>query len=61
MFVLMDKIIHSTNTRKNIEDIAVSVVHLIRSVILSFNVFKLYMVVQGTELQFLLKVKEDLS
>ena len=54
----MDKIIHITNTRKNIEDIAVSV---IRSVILSFNVFKLYIVVQGPELQFLLKVKEDLS
>ena len=32
------------NTRKNIENIAVSVV--IRSVILSFNVFKLYIVVQ---------------
>ena len=50
--------IHITNTRKNIEDIAVSV---IRSVILSFNVFKLYIVVQGPELQFLLKVKEDIS
>ena len=33
------------NTRKNIENIAVSVV--IRSVILSFNVFKLYIVVRG--------------
>ena len=57
----MDKIaIHCiTNTRKNIEDIAVLVV--IRSVILSFNVFKLYIVVQGPELQCLLKVKEDLS
>ena len=55
----MDKIIHITNTRKNIEDIAVSVVIL--SVILSFNVFKLYIVVQGPELQSLLKVKEDLS
>ena len=40
------------NTRKNI---AVSVV------ILSFNVFKLYIVVQGPELQWFLKVKEDLS
>ena len=58
MFVWVNKIIHITNTRKNIEDIAVSV---IRSVILSFNVFKLYIVVQGPELQFLLKVKEDLS
>ena len=49
------------NTRKNIENIAVSVV--IRSVILSFNVFKLYIVhvVQGSELQWFLKVKEDLS
>ena len=55
----MDKIIHIANTHKNIEDIAVSVV--IRSVILSFNVFKLYIVVQGPELQCLLKVKEDLS
>ena len=44
------------NTRKNI---AVSVV--IRSVILSFNVFKLYIVVQGPELQWFLKVKDDLS
>ena len=35
----MDNVIHKTNTRKNIEDIAISVV--IRSVILSFNVFKL--------------------
>ena len=52
-------IIHITNTRKNIEGIAVSVV--IRSVILSFNVLKLYLVVQGPELQCLLKVKEDLS
>ena len=43
----------------NIEDIAVSVV--IRSVILSFNVFKLYIVVQGPELQCLFKVKGDLS
>ena len=51
----MDKIIHITN----IEYIAVSVV--IRSVILSFNVFKLYIEVQGPELQCLLKVKEDLS
>ena len=55
----MDKVIHITNTRKNIEDIAVSVV--IRSVILSFNVLKRYKVVQGPELQFLLKVKEYLS
>ena len=55
----MDKIIHITNTRKNIEDIAVSVVIL--SDILSFNVFKLYIVVQGPELQSLLKVKEDVS
>ena len=56
----MDKVIHITNTRKNIEDIAVLVV--IRSVVLSFNVFKFYMiVVQGPELQRLLKVKEDLS
>ena len=47
------------NTRKNIENIAVSVV--IRSVILSFNVFKLYIVVQGLELQWFLKVKDDLS
>ena len=47
------------NTRKNIENIAVSVV--IRSVILSFNVFKLYIVVQGPELQWFLKVKSDLS
>ena len=44
------------NTRKNI---AVSVV--IRSVILSFNVFKLYIVVQGPELQWFLKIKDDLS
>ena len=44
------------NTRKNI---AVSVV--IRSVILSFNVFKIYIVVQGPELQWFLKVKDDLS
>ena len=55
---------HSTNKplrsiRKNIEVIAVSVV--IHSVILSFNVFKLYIVVQGPELQCLLKVKKDLS
>ena len=42
------------NTRKNIENIAVSVV--IRSVI-----FKLYIVVQGPELQWFLKVKDDLS
>ena len=48
-----------TNTRKNIEDSAVSVV--IRSVILSFNVFKLCIEVQGPELQCHLKVKEDLS
>ena len=48
-----------TNTRKNIEDSAVSVV--IRSVILYFNVFKLCIEVQGPELQCLLKVKEDLS
>ena len=48
------------NTRKNIKNIAVSVV--IRSVILSFNIFfKLYIVVQGPELQWFLKVKEDLS
>ena len=46
------------NTRKNIQDIAVSVVT--RSVILSFKVFKLYIVFQGTELQCLLKVKEDM-
>ena len=44
------------NTRKNI---AVSVV--IRSVILSFNVFKLYIEIQGPELQCFLKVKDDLS
>ena len=55
----MDKVIHITNTRKNIEDIAVLV--LIRSVVLSFNVFKFYIVVQGPGLQYLLKVKEDLS
>ena len=55
----MDKIIHITNTRKYIEDIGVSVV--IRSVILSFNVFKLYIVVQGPELQCVFKVKEVLS
>ena len=55
----MDKVIHITNTRKNIEEIAVSVV--IRSVILSFNVLKIYIVVQGPELQCLLKVKEELS
>ena len=55
----MDKVTHITNTRKNIEDSAVSVV--IRSVILSFNVLKLYIEVQGPELQCLLKVKEDLS
>ena len=55
----MDKVTHITNTRKNIEDSAVSVV--IRSVILSFNVFKLCIEVQGPELQCLLKVKEDLS
>ena len=55
----MDKVIHITNTRKNIEDIAVSVV--IRSVILSFNVFQLYIIVQGPELQCLFKVKEYLS
>ena len=42
------------NTRKT-----VSVV--IRSVILSFNVFKHYIVVQGPELQWFLKVKDDLS
>ena len=46
------------NTRKNIENIAVSVV--IRSVILSFNVLKLYIVVQGPKLQWFLKVKDDL-
>ena len=57
----MDKVIHITNTRKILKDIAVSVVHVIRSVILSFHVFKLYIVVQGPELQSLLKVKEDLS
>ena len=57
----MDKVIHITNTRKILKDIAVSVVHVIRSVILSFRVFKLYIVVQGPELQSLLKVKEDLS
>ena len=50
---------HITNTRKNVEDIAVLVV--VRSVVLSFNVFKFYIVVQGPELQCLLKVKEDLS
>ena len=46
------------NTSKNI---AVSVV--IRSVILSFNVFKLNInvAVQGPELQWFLKVKDDLS
>ena len=55
----MDKIIHITYTRKNIEDIAVSGV--IRSVISYFNVLKLYIVVQGPELQCLLKVKEDLN
>ena len=55
----MDKVIHITNTRKNIEDIAVLV--LIRSVVLSFNVFKFYIVVQGLELQCLLKVKETKS
>ena len=55
----MDKVIHITNIRKNIENIAVSVV--IRSVILSFNVFKLYIVVKGPGLQWFLKVKEDLS
>ena len=57
----MDKVIHITIPVKNIENIAVSVV--IRSVILSFNVFKLYIVhvVQGPELQWFLKVKEDLS
>ena len=55
----MDKVIHITNTRRNIEDFAVSVV--IRSVILSFNVFKLYIVAESPELQCLLKVKEDLS
>ena len=55
----MDKIIHITNSRKNIEDIAVSVV--IRSLILSFNVLKLYVVIQGPELHCLHKVKEDLS
>ena len=55
----MDKIIHIINTRKNIEGIAASVV--IRSVILSFIVFKLYIVVQGPELHCLLKVTEDLS
>ena len=57
----MDKIIHITNTRKNIEDIAVSVV--ICSVILSFNVFKLYIVVHctGPENTMPPKVKEDLS
>ena len=48
-----------TNTRKNIEDSAVSVV--IRSVILSFNVFELCIEVQGPELQWLLKVKEGLN
>ena len=56
---LVGKIIHITNTRKNIEGIAVSVV--IRSVILSFNVFILYIVVEGLELHCLLKVKEVLS
>ena len=55
----MDKVIHITIPVKNIENIAVSVV--IRSVILSFNVFKLYIVVQGPELQWFLKVKDDLS
>ena len=54
----MDKIINITNTRKNIEDIAVSVFFCF---FLSFNDFKLYIVVQGLELQCLLKVKEDLS
>ena len=55
----MDKVIHITKPVKNIENIAVSVV--IRSVILSFNVFKIYIVVQGPELQWFLKVKDDLS
>ena len=55
----MDKVIHITHTPKNIEAIAVSVV--IRSVILSFNVSKLYIVVQGPELQCHIKVKDDLS
>ena len=54
----MDKVIHIT-IPVNIENNAVSVV--IRSVILSFNVFKLYIVVQGPELQWFLKVKDDLS
>ena len=54
----MDKVIHITIPVK-ILNIAVSVV--IRSVILSFNVFKLYIVVQGPELQWFLKVKDDLS
>ena len=39
--------VHITNTRKSTEDIAVSVA--IRFVILSLNVFKLYIVVQGPE------------
>ena len=47
------------NKTRNIENIAVSVV--IRSVILSFNVFKIYILVQGPELQWFLKVKDDLS
>ena len=55
----MDKVIHITIPVKNIENIAVSVE--IRSVILSFNVFKLYIVVQGPELQWFLKVKDDFS
>ena len=56
---MIGDIVHITNTRKNIEYIAVLVV--IRSVVLSYNVSKFYIVVQGPELQCLLKVKEDLS
>ena len=57
----MDKVIHITIPVKILKKIAVSVV--IRSVILSLNVFKLYIVhvVQGPELQWFLKVKEDLN
>ena len=55
----MDKIIHITNTRKILKILQFRGV--IRSVILSFNVLKLYIVVQGPELQCLLKVEGDLS
>ena len=49
------------NTCKNIENTCIAVSAVIPSVILSFNVFKLYIVVQGPELQWFLKVKDDLS